>query len=131
MWLKSNYSVKLQSKSAVSKTIMYKIEINSNYQRNQVLLNWIICIYIHVSILNKSISGTSHCYTLTNNETCFYINSSSRVIKIGGLYDIEGNRPGWMGYSELMASKIAVKHFNDHSEQYKIELLVNDSKVGM
>ena len=108
---------------------MYKIEISSNWYRNLASLNWIIYIYITVALLNQSTSGKSNCYTSASENNCLFINSST-VFKIGGLFDIGGSRPAWMGYSELIASKIAVKHFNNISTLYKVDLLVNDSKVG-
>lgn len=105
---------------------MCKIEINRNWYQNRALLNWIICIYIHVTVLNQSILGHACSSSLIDNETC-----SNIVIKIGSLFDIDGRRPDWMGFSELIAAKIAEKHFNEASKNYKIELLVNDSKVGV
>ncbi|VDI77951.1 gamma-aminobutyric acid type B receptor [Mytilus galloprovincialis] len=76
-----------------------------------------------VSNDSKSILGHACSSSLIDNETC-----SNIVIKIGSLFDIDGRRPDWMGFSELIAAKIAEKHFNEASKNYKIELLVNDSK---
>ena len=104
--------------------------IVSNLYSNVALFNWIICVCICITVFNQSILGDSQAYsTLIGNYT-YLITNYTNVLRIGGLYEIEGRRPEWMGNSELIASIIAVKHFNQISSDLKIELFANDSKVG-
>lgn len=102
---------------------MSSIQITTHLFQNKTRHHLIICMFILNTELMKGVMNLQS--EITSNT---YARS---VVNIGVLIDNGGKRADWQGKTELYSVKTAVDHFNELSDNIYINLLTNNTKVGL